>query len=174
MQKMLSNDDKMKLNLGCYKDYREGYINLDKKKYKGIRKPDVIWDLNKFPYPFKDNTFEEVLANLVLEHLYRSKLGKIFEELYRICKNDAIIKIKVPYGLSWIMNIDHKSGFHYDTFITLCSYRDRGWQGHFNFELIEMKTEPSFVGKFLPFRRYFSYFLNNIVKLLNVKIKVIK
>ena len=42
----------MKLNLGCGKDIKEGYINLDIVDYGG----NQIHDINKFPYPFADTT----------------------------------------------------------------------------------------------------------------------
>ena len=38
----------MKLNLGCGKDLKEGYVNLDIVDYGG----NQIHDINKFPYPF--------------------------------------------------------------------------------------------------------------------------
>jgi SAM-dependent methyltransferase len=52
--------------------------------------PDVLWDLNEFPYPFEDNTFDEIHAYEVLEHIgtqgdYRH-FFKEFEEYARILK----------------------------------------------------------------------------------------
>jgi predicted SAM-dependent methyltransferase len=60
----------------------------------------VIWDLEKFPYPFEDNTFDEVHAYDVLEHL--GTLGdyrfffKQFEEMWRIMKNGGHLFACVP------------------------------------------------------------------------------
>jgi len=53
-----------KLNLGCGEDYKEGYINLDILDNEFV---DVIHDLNKFPYPFKDDEFGEIYIHHVLE-----------------------------------------------------------------------------------------------------------
>ena len=83
---------KTKLNLGCGKEILENFVNLDINDYKGI---DVIWDLNKFPYPFVDNEFKEVIMCQVLEHLYEPL--RVMEELVRICKKDAVITITVPH-----------------------------------------------------------------------------
>ena len=47
-----------KLNLGCGKDIKEGYINLDIVDYGG----NQIHNINSFPYPFEDNTFDEIYA----------------------------------------------------------------------------------------------------------------
>jgi len=49
----------MKLNIGCGKDLKEGYVNLDVVNYGG----NQIHDLNKFPYPFEENTFDEIYAS---------------------------------------------------------------------------------------------------------------
>lgn len=102
-----------KLNMGCGKDIREGYINLDSVKLPGI---DVIHDLNKLPYPFKDNEFDEVYCFHILEHL--DDLVKVMKELKRICKNNAKIIIRVPHfscGVSY-RDPTHKRLFSYFTF----------------------------------------------------------
>ena len=54
----------MKLNLGCGRDIREGYVNLDKAGLDGV---DVVHDLNVFPYPFEDNEFDEIHYLLEVE-----------------------------------------------------------------------------------------------------------
>lgn len=81
----------MKLNLGCGRDIRpkeEGWINVDKVKREGV---DVKWDLNEYPYPFKNNSTELIIAYDIIEHL--DKPYEFIKECYRICKNKAKIKI---------------------------------------------------------------------------------
>tara|TARA_Y100000310_G_scaffold329947_1_gene400709 strand:- start:37865 stop:38377 length:513 start_codon:yes stop_codon:yes gene_type:complete len=80
-----------KLNLGCGNDIRKGYINIDREKLDGV---DVVHDLNKFPYPFKKNYFDEILSLGTIELL--DDFLKVVEELHRICKNGGIIKIRSP------------------------------------------------------------------------------
>ena len=87
----------MKLNLGCGSDYRKGYINTDINTEKRI---DMIIDINKIPYNFQNNTFDEVLLLNVLE--YAIEPFKIMEEIYRISKDEATIFINVPYKKSII------------------------------------------------------------------------
>jgi SAM-dependent methyltransferase len=82
----------MKLHLGCGNDIRIGYINLDMVALNGV---DVTHDLSRFPYPFDDNTFDEIVAIDVIEHLPNTI--KVMEELYRICQNGAKVIINVPY-----------------------------------------------------------------------------
>ena len=102
-----------KLNLGSGPDIRNGWVNIDSVKLNGV---DVIHDLNKFPYPFKENTFDEVYASHVLEHL--NDLIKVMNELKRICKKGARIIIRVPHfscGVSY-RDPTHKRLFSYFTF----------------------------------------------------------
>ncbi|MEM3091037.1 MAG: methyltransferase domain-containing protein [Candidatus Pacearchaeota archaeon] len=86
----------MKLNLGCGNDKRNGYLNIDSSKYV---KPDKVWNLEKTPLPFKDNSVEEIIAFHVLEHI--NNFVPLMHEIYRICKPGAIIKIKTPFYSTW-------------------------------------------------------------------------
>ena len=86
----------MKLNLGCGNKLLKGYINLDKFNYY---KCDVTHDLEKFPYPFKNDSVNEILLSHVLEHIGQQPdtFINIIKELYRICANNALIIINVPH-----------------------------------------------------------------------------
>ncbi len=102
-----------KLNLGCGEDIRKEYVNLDFIELDGV---DVVHDLNKFPYPFKDNEFDEVYSSHVLEHI--EDLVRVMGELKRICKPSAKIVLRVPHfscGVNY-MDPTHKRLFSYFTF----------------------------------------------------------
>lgn len=81
----------MKLHLGCGNDYKKGYLNCDLSKSV---KSDKIVDLEK-KLPFKDNSVDEIIASHILEHI--NNFIPLMEEFYRICKRNAVIKIRVPY-----------------------------------------------------------------------------
>ena len=86
----------MKLNLGSGSKILKDYVNVDKFQYYN---PDVVHDLEKFPYPFKDNSVDEILLSHVLEHIGQNPdvFNNIIKEFYRICKNNSIIDIRVPH-----------------------------------------------------------------------------
>ena len=96
------------LDLGCGKRKRKGTIGIDISKDTDA---DIIHDLNKFPYPFSDNEFDYVYADNIIEHL--DDVVKVLEELHRITKNGATIKIIVPFFRSIYAFIDptHKHYF---------------------------------------------------------------
>jgi hypothetical protein len=86
----------MKFNMGCGFKKINGFINLDKFPQCS---PDLVVDLEEFPWPIKDNEADEVVFNHCLEHLGQTSevfLG-IIKELYRISKADAKIVINVPH-----------------------------------------------------------------------------
>jgi hypothetical protein len=85
---------KLRLNLGSGDKYLEGYVNVDK-----FGKPDVRHDLEKTPWPWKDDSVEEVILSHVLEHLGRetATYERIIKELYRVCCDGARILIQVPH-----------------------------------------------------------------------------
>ncbi len=95
-----------KLNLGCGQFKKKGYVNLD--NVVGFE-PDVLHDLEDFPYPFKDNTFDLIEADHVLEHL--DKPLHVLRELHRISKPGGIIHIKVPHFSRGFSHPEHKRGF---------------------------------------------------------------
>jgi SAM-dependent methyltransferase len=85
-----------KLNLGCGDRKRDGYLNVDVSPECA---PDEVVDLESLPWPFEDDSADEILMSHVLEHLgadSRTFLG-IIQELYRVCRHDAVVHVIVPH-----------------------------------------------------------------------------
>lgn len=62
--------------------------------------PDIVWDLNQLPWPFQDNTFDEIHAYEVLEHLgtqgdYKAFFAQ-FSEIHRILTPGGKLFATVP------------------------------------------------------------------------------
>ncbi len=89
----------LKLNLGCGNHKLEGYLNVDSQS--GCS-PDQIVDLEQFPWPWADNSVEEIQMSHVLEHLGATteKYFGIMRELYRVCAPNASVHITVPHPRS--------------------------------------------------------------------------
>lgn len=86
----------LKLNLGCGFDKIPGYENVDQAPECN---PDRVVDLERFPWPWKDNSVDEVLLTHTLEHLGQDPevYLKIWKELWRISAPGARIHIAVPH-----------------------------------------------------------------------------
>lgn len=98
----------MKIDIGCGGSKREGFTGVDILKLPGV---DVVHNLDEFPYPFADNSVDEIWMDQVLEHLKEPM--KTVEELHRIGKVGAKIHIGVPYFRSMYAAIDptHRNFF---------------------------------------------------------------
>lgn len=96
----------IRLNLGSGRKKLEGYVNVDIEKAFA---PDLVWDLNKTPYPFKENEVEEVVMEHCLEHLEDHR--KVLAELRRICKPNAVLHIRVPHYSMAFYHPFHKTAW---------------------------------------------------------------
>lgn len=103
----------MKLNLGCGRKHRKGWVNVDNNEGN---KPQIVHNLNKFPYPFKDDSVTYIVMDAVLEHL--DDPIKVLEECHRILKPKCILEIQVPHYSSpqALTHPQHKHAFNIGCF----------------------------------------------------------
>lgn len=83
---------KNKLEVGGGPFKKPGWINMDAVKIPVV---DVVHNMDKFPWPFEDDKFEEITFSHVLEHS-RNTHG-VLNECWRTGKNGCKIKIISPY-----------------------------------------------------------------------------
>lgn len=104
----------MKINLGSGYKRIDGYINIDG---DSNCKPDFLVDLEKDKLPFEDNSVDEILAHHILEHIGNGFFN-LLKEIYRVCKNGAVINITVPHMNHDIFKIDptHKRPLTVESF----------------------------------------------------------
>ncbi|MDP3980964.1 MAG: glycosyltransferase [Chlamydiota bacterium] len=82
---------KMKLNLGCENDIRDGYINCD---FYNNQKADMTFDCAVLP--FDDNSIDEILANHLIEHFDYYDGQKVLAEWHRALKPGGRLHIETP------------------------------------------------------------------------------
>lgn len=82
----------MILDFGCSTNKAEQALGVD----IDIRnRPDLVFDLNRFPYPLRENSVDRIYAKHILEHL--GDLYGIFREVHRILKPGGDFFIEVPH-----------------------------------------------------------------------------
>lgn len=106
-----------KLSVGCGNQKPEP--NLVRLDISAEVNPDVVWDLDEFPYPFANSEFDEIECLDVIEHL--ADIPKTLEEFNRIIKPGGILKITTPHFSCANSYIDpthkwHLSYFSFDFF----------------------------------------------------------
>ena len=91
----------MKIDLGCGKNKKEGFIGVDQYSMEGV---DVVLDIGASPWPWEDNSVDEAHCSHFLEHLTNldNKWERIhfFNELCRVLKPGATCTIIIPHWAS--------------------------------------------------------------------------
>ncbi len=114
----------IKLNVASGKDIRKGWDNLDIHKRFGA---NIIWDLNKLPLPFKNESYDYILCSCFLEHL--NDCFPLMNEFVRILKHKGTLEIIAPYGDNTWESIDHKRQFFIISFLDFLTdgdFEDKG------------------------------------------------
>jgi SAM-dependent methyltransferase len=104
--------DAQKLHLGCGHVIKPGWVNLDSAPLPGV---DVVHDIEKFPWPFEDASFDHISAFQLLEHV---EYIPVLKEAHRILRPGGTFEIAVPHFTSrhnW-SDPTHKKSFSIRTF----------------------------------------------------------
>lgn len=80
------------LNLGCGHRRRDGCLNVDR---VARVEPDLVWDLDQFPYPLPDSHFSRIYASDVVEHL--ASVPGFMSEVHRLLAPDGLLEITTPH-----------------------------------------------------------------------------
>lgn len=105
---------KLIVNLGCGKTRIPGSIGVDVSSIEDY--VDIVHDLDSSPYPFKDNSVDEIHMYHVLEHLHEPL--KKMEEVHRILKTNGKLYLRVPHfsSMGAFSDITHIRPFGYTSF----------------------------------------------------------
>jgi predicted SAM-dependent methyltransferase len=141
------------LNLGCGHQHIEGAINVD---ISPDARPDLIADLSTARWPFADNSFREVHANDIIEHL--PDTVSAMEELHRICASGARVHITVPHFSSANAFLDptHRRYFSARTMDLFTSEPDKTFFTSARFRVIKKQI----VFQASRLNRFVAYFAN--------------
>jgi SAM-dependent methyltransferase len=119
----------MKLNMGCGHRKLSGYVNVD---VAPECSPDVVFDLERFPWPWETGSIDEVLFYHSLEHLGAQLpvFKGIMQELYRVCRPGATIVIHVPHPRhdDFLTDPTHVRAIMPDTMALLSKKANEEWR----------------------------------------------
>ena len=148
-----------RLNIGCGRDVKEGWVNLDRVNLPGT---DVVLDIERETFPFDDNEFDEILCKDVLEHV---EYISVLAELYRILRVGGLLRIRVPHFSSRENYVDptHKHMFSISTFEFFCRSSDlfRDYYFDFNFEKVSFSRMVFYKRRFFVFNHVIEYLVNS-------------
>ena len=81
-----------RLHLGCGRDRKQGWINIDRAAGVG---PDFVWDV-VHGLPFDDNSCDYIFHEHMLEHLDPLQGRRLLEECRRVLKTGGVVRIAMP------------------------------------------------------------------------------
>src|SRR3954454_25052818 len=106
----------------------------------------VVHNLDERPYPFDDDSFDQVLMQDVLEHV-ESPIA-VMEELHRICRPCARIQLRTPH-FSSVLAYGDPTHRHYFSTIAI---RSLGEPRFAHYTDVRFRLEHVTLDLWLPFR----------------------
>ncbi len=145
-----------KLNIGCGRDIKKGWVNMDSAGLPGV---DIIYNIEKIPLPFKNDEFDTILCQDIFEHI---EYIPVLREIHRILRKGGKLIIRVPHFTSR-RNFDdptHKKMFSIKTFeyFVKNSRANRDYYFDFHFERIAERKLSFDKGKYL-----YNYIVEKII-----------
>lgn len=86
--------DVVRLHLGCGRNIKEGYVNVD---ILELDPRAVVLDLLEFPWPWADETVDEIVMEHTFEHFDAAQRVDVINEMYRVMKPNAKAVITCPF-----------------------------------------------------------------------------
>jgi SAM-dependent methyltransferase len=98
------------LDVGCGSNKRPGAIGLD---ISVDTDADIVHDLDVFPYPIEDDSFDHVILQDVIEHV--AEPMRVAAEMHRILRPGGRLQLRTPHFSSALAYSDPTHRHFYST-----------------------------------------------------------
>ncbi len=115
------------LDVGCGINKKTGAIGIDRNP---TSRADVIAELDRFPYPFRDSVFDSLQAVHVIEHL--SDVIRSMEEFHRLVRAGGEVLIVTPHYTDFSSFCDPTHRWHLNSFSLRYFGEDHGGFGYYS------------------------------------------
>ncbi len=160
------------LDVGCGINKFPGSIGIDRNP--GSR-ADVICELDHFPYPFRDSSFDQLHAVHVIEHV--GDVMKTMEEFHRLVRPGGEVFIVTPHYTDFSSFCDPTHRWHLNSFSLRYFGEDNAGYGYYSkvrFEEISVHVKllalwrwlgfQFLVNTFPRYRRFWEHYLCFLVR----------
>jgi SAM-dependent methyltransferase len=167
-----SSTPKRTLDVGCGINKYPGAIGIDRNSRS---RADVICDLDRFPYPFRDNSFASLRAVHVIEHV--SDVIRAMEEFHRVVSPSGRVLIVTPHYTDFSSFCDPTHRWHLNSFSFRYFGPDHGGYDYYSqarFREVSVHVRllafwrwlgfEFLVNHFPRFRRFWEYYLCYVVR----------
>jgi SAM-dependent methyltransferase len=134
------------LDVGCGIHKQPGAIGLDRNP---ASRADVLADLDRFPYPFADSSFDRLTAIHVIEHV--DDVVRTMEEFHRLVRQGGTVRIETPHYTDFSSFCDPTHRWHLNSFSLRYFGPDNAGYGYYSTARFQ---ENSVRVKLLAFWRY--------------------
>ena len=99
------------MDVGCGVNKFPGAVGIDR---NSRTKADVLVELDRFPYPFRDGVFDEVRAIHVIEHV--SDVIGTMEEFHRLLRRGGRVVMETPHYTDFSSFCDPTHKWHLNSY----------------------------------------------------------
>ena len=160
------------LDVGCGINKYLGAIGLDRNPNTHA---DVVADLDQFPFPFADNSFRQVRAIHLIEHV--ADVIRTIEEFHRLLAPAGRLVIATPHYTDFSSFCDPTHRWHLNSFSLRYFGDDNAGYGYYSsarFREISTRVRllalwrylgfEFLVNRFRRFRRFWEFYLCYIIR----------
>ena len=160
------------LDVGCGINKLEGSIGIDR---NAASRADVLCELDRFPYPFRDAAFDRLQAVHVIEHV--SDVIRTMEEFHRLLRVGGEAFIVTPHYTDFSSFCDPTHRWHLNSFSLRYFGPDNAGYGYYSaakFDEISVRVKllafwrwlgfELLVNSFPRYRRFWEHYLCFVVR----------
>lgn len=108
--RLTSQPGEQVLDMGCGSNKRPGSVGLD---ISADTDADIVHDLDTFPYPIEDDSFDRVIMQDVIEHV--AEPMRVVAEVHRILRPGGRLALRTPHFSSALAYGDPTHRHYYST-----------------------------------------------------------
>ncbi len=172
------------LDVGCGINKYPGAIGID---VNPRTRADVLCDVNRLPYPFRDSAFDALRATHLIEHV--DHVVRTVEEFHRLVRHGGTVYIATPHYTDFSSFCDPTHRWHLNTFSLRYFGSDDAGYGYYStarFSEISVRVKllnlwkwlgfEWLVNRFQGFRKFWEHYLCFVVrgKVIEWELKVLK
>ncbi len=172
------------LDVGCGINKYPGAVGVDNNPRS---RADVLADLDHIPYPFRDNSFDQLRAVHVIEHV--ADVVRSMEEFWRLVRPGGLVVIVTPHYTDFSSFCDPTHRWHLNSFSLRYFGEDHGGFGYYSavrfrerkvrVKLLSLWRLFGFellVNRFRRLRRFWEHYLCYVVrgKVIEWELEVLK
>ena len=160
------------LDVGCGINKYPGAIGIDRNPRT---RADVLCDLDRFPYPLRDNSFQSVRVVHVIEHV--SDVIRAMEEFHRLVSPGGRVLIVTPHYTDFSSFCDPTHRWHLNSFsfrYFVSNHAGYGYYSSARFREVSVHVRllalwrylgfEFLVNHFPRFRRFWEYYLCYVIR----------